>query len=166
MSIKLTKGSVYKHDNGCSPSHEQLSVEKRKAGTYTAAIHESAIKSIVAVMATGSRIHVSMLREMMKPLHPPGTSLDAKLVFNFRLKIKRMLQKGIVDLAHHTISATEEEMLVATDDLDNQQSPEFLTEAFTQFKELLKEALMDRNDVHQLKTHLKSLAEADPAFDY
>jgi hypothetical protein len=65
-------------------------MEKRKSGTFTSAINETQIKAILAVMETNSRVPTNMLRELMRPLYPVGTSLDAKLIFNFRLKLKRM----------------------------------------------------------------------------
>ena len=49
----------------------------------------------MTAMSTGSRVPISMLREMKKPLYPLGMSLDAKMVFNFRLKVKRMPAKGL-----------------------------------------------------------------------
>jgi len=63
-------------------------MEKRKSGTFTSAINETQIKAILAVMETNSRIPTNMLRELMRPLYPVGTSLDAKLIFNFRLKLE------------------------------------------------------------------------------
>ena len=80
-SCRITSTS-FLHDNGCNPSLGQLQVEKRKAGTLTTAIHELQIKSIMTVLSTGTKVPTAMLREMMKPLYPPGTSLDWSLVFN------------------------------------------------------------------------------------
>ncbi len=87
-SIKITDSSIYSHTNGCLPSRSQLGMEKRKSGTFTSAINETQIKAILAVMESNSRIPTNMLRELMRPLYPVGTSLDAKLIFNFRLKLE------------------------------------------------------------------------------
>jgi hypothetical protein len=57
-----------------------LAVEKRKSGSFTAAINETQIKAILAVMHTGSRIPTGMMRELIRPLYLAGTSLDAKLI--------------------------------------------------------------------------------------
>ncbi len=165
--IKITK-SNYKHDNGCLPSRSQLTIEKRKAGCHTVAINEQRIKTILSVMETGSRVPVDMMRDLMRPLFPPGTSLDFQLVFNFRLKLKRMLASradrgGNID--SQTITGAEEDELLATNDLD-QESPEFLTEAFSQFQELLKEAMLDQNDLKQMEQYLDSMASCDPTFTY
>jgi hypothetical protein len=165
-AIKITKSTNCSHSNGCLPSRAQLVVEKRKAGTFTTAIHESQIKSILSVMSTGVRVPVSMMREMMKPLFPEGTSLDSKLIFNFRLKIKRMLAKGSIDLASHTVTEEDEAQLLSTADLDIEESPEFFTESLRQFQELLQEAMLDRNDIQQITTYLNSLAACDPTFTY
>ena len=107
-SIKITFVNG-KHDNGCKPSSSQLSVEKRKSGAVTASIHEQQIKSILTVMKTGTKVPTSTLRELMKPLYPPGFSLDAKHIFNFRLKVKRMISSGIADdIATLTITQEHE----------------------------------------------------------
>ncbi|KAG7348238.1 hypothetical protein IV203_027832 [Nitzschia inconspicua] len=92
-----------------------------------------------------------MLRRLVRPLYPPGTSLDSELLFNIRLKIKRMLAKGDIDLASHSVTEADEAHLLSnTEDLDYLQSPEFLTEAFLQFRELLEESLGDQNDVQNI----------------
>jgi hypothetical protein len=65
----------------------------------------------------------------MKPLYPPGTSLDVKMVFNFRLKVKRMLASKAGDIDSQTITEEEETALFSTTELE-QESPAFLTETF------------------------------------
>ncbi|KAG7343955.1 hypothetical protein IV203_021963 [Nitzschia inconspicua] len=118
-------------------------------------------------MAAGQKISNGMLRDLVRPLYPPGTSLDSKLLFNIRLKIKRMLAKGDIDLASYTVTADENaELLSAAEDLNYQQSPEFLTEALIQFQELLKEAFVDQNEVQQILHYLDKLVECDSSFSY
>ena len=115
--VKITKSSNYQHSNGCLPSPDQLAVETRKAGTFTVAIHEARIKSILAAVATNvNKVDTPLLREMIKPLFPPGTSLDSKLIFNFRTKIRRMLMKGIIDLSSYTITQQQENELLSLRD--------------------------------------------------
>ena len=155
-SIKISPSCCYMHSNGCCPSRAQLAVEKRKAGTHTASVNELHIKSILSIMATGERIPTNLLREMIRPLYPPGTSLDSKLIFNFRLKVERMLKSGEVDTNSSTITEDHEKSLLAPLDLDSQQPPAFCTEVFQQFKSLLQEALHDRNDLHQIISYLES----------
>ncbi|KAG7341543.1 hypothetical protein IV203_023495 [Nitzschia inconspicua] len=165
--IRINASTCYRHSNGCFPSSSQLSIEKRKAGAVTAAVNESRIKSILTVMATGQRMPPEMLRRLVRPLYPPGTSLDSKLLFNIRLKIKRMLAKGDIDLASHTVTKADEAHLLSnTEDLDYLQSPEFLTEAFLQFRELLEESLGDQNDVQNILHYLDKMVKCDPTFDY
>jgi len=130
-------------------------------------VHECQIKSILAVLSTGTRVPVVTLREMMRPLFPEGTSLDCQLIFNFRLKIKRMLDKGIIDLASHTVTEEEERVLCCTgDDLALQQTPGYYSEVFSQCHELLKDALLDKNDLDQMISCLDSLVACDPTFAY
>ncbi|KAG7347922.1 hypothetical protein IV203_016627 [Nitzschia inconspicua] len=165
--IRINASTCYHHSNGCFPSSSQLAIEKRKAGAITAAVNESTIKSILAVMATGQRIPVEMLRRLVRPLYPPGTSLDSQLLFNIRLKIKRMLAKGDIDLTSHTVTEEDEAHLLSnTEDLDYKQSPDFLTEAFLQFRELLQESLGDQNDVQRMIHYLEKMVKCDPTFDY
>ena len=165
--VKITKSSCYRHDNGCQPSRGQLSMEVRKSGCYTTAIHESQIKTILTLMTTGKKkIDAATLRGLIRPLYPEGTSLDATMIFNFRLKVKRMLNKGIVDISSYTVTHQQEQELVSPDSLETRQSPEFLTEVFTQFTELLKHSLLDLNDLDQMFSCLDSLVEADPSFAY
>ncbi|KAG7349295.1 hypothetical protein IV203_011892 [Nitzschia inconspicua] len=64
-------------------------------------------------------------------------------------------KKTDIDLASDTATAHEEaELLSTAEDLDYHQSPAFLTEAFIQFQELLKEALIDQNEVQQILHYL------------
>lgn len=103
-SIKINGSTCYQHSNGCFPCNTQLTIEKRKAGIVTVAVNESRIKSILTVMATGQRIPTGLLRDLIRPLYPPGTSLDTQLLFNFRVKLKRMLTRGGIDLSSHTVT--------------------------------------------------------------
>ncbi|KAG7363780.1 hypothetical protein IV203_027141 [Nitzschia inconspicua] len=99
--IRINASTCYRHTNGCFPSSSQLSIEKRKAGAVAAAVaaDESVLKQILTVMATEKTIPADMLRRLVRPLYPPDTSLDSKFLCNIRLKIKRMLAKGDIDLA-------------------------------------------------------------------
>ena len=147
--VRITDSTNYNHSNGCFPCRSQLAVEKRKAGHHTVSLHEGQIKTILAVMKTEEKIPIGMLRELLRPLYPPGTSLDCKLMFNFRLKAKRMLAAGLGDLATETITEQQEQELLAPLDLES-QCPAFMTEVYSQFRELLQEAMLDRNDTHQI----------------
>jgi hypothetical protein len=44
--------------------------------------------------------------------------------------------------------------------MDSEQSPEFMTEVFHQFQDLLQEALVDQNDIQQITTYLEMLGGA------
>ena len=149
------------HSSGCMPSKSQLRVEKRKAGAVTRAINEHQIKAIASVLNTGTKIHPSTLREMIKPLFPPGHPLDHQLIFNVRVKIMKMLKNSTVDIASLAISQNQEREL-----LEENLSPEFFTEAFQQFHELLEESLKDPNELNQMVNCLESLAECDSQFTH
>ncbi|KAG7373066.1 hypothetical protein IV203_033790 [Nitzschia inconspicua] len=99
----------------------QLSVEKRKAGAVAVAVNESRTSAILTVMSPGQRVSAGMLRGLVRPLYPPGTSLDSKLLFNIRLKIKRMLARRDLDLSSHTVTeADKPQLLSSLEDLDYQ----------------------------------------------
>ncbi|KAG7373178.1 hypothetical protein IV203_033902 [Nitzschia inconspicua] len=115
----------------------------------------------------GQRIPTGLLRDLVRPLYPPGTSLDTQLLFNFRVKLKRMLTRGEIDLSSHTVTDDDEaDLMGMTSDLDYQKSPEFLTEALASFQELLKDTLEDQNEVQKIFHYLNQLAARDPTFAY
>ena len=66
-----------------------------------------------------------------------------------------MLAKGFNggDLNSLTITDANEQDLIEPIENDN-PSPEFMTEVFRQFQELLQEALLDKNYLHQMTTYL------------
>ena len=98
---------------------------------------------------------------MIKPLFPPGHPLDHQLVFNVGVKIVKMLKNSSVDIASLAISQDQEKEL-----LEESLSPEFFTEAFQQFHELLEESLLDKSELNQIISCLDSLAECDPQFTH
>jgi hypothetical protein len=162
--IKIT-GSNMIHDNGCNPSSAQFSVEKRKSGLFTVATHEAQIRSIMSLLGTGAYVPTSLLREMMTPLYPPGTSLDCGLIFNFRVKMKLFMQRNTESLNTVTVTQQDETSLLVTDD-SSLGNPEFLTNALLQFKELLKDAMKDHNDLHQIRKYLLSMSTIDDTFAF
>ena len=155
----------FTHDNGCLPSSSQLSVEKRKAGKLDVAIHESQIKSILTVFQTGTKVPTAMLREMVKPLFPPGTALDHAMLFNFVIKLKRLLAKSGTDLATFTVSSDDEQQLLSNNG-DDPTNPVFLTESLLQFNSLLDQCLHDQNDIAQIREYLDKMVTADSTFSY
>lgn len=74
--VVISQHTNYKHTNGCAPSRSMLAVEKRKVGTFTSAVNECQIKSILVAMSTGSRVPTALLRELIRPLFPDGTAHD------------------------------------------------------------------------------------------
>ena len=65
-SIRITNGSHCTHNNGCLPSREQLAVERRKGGQFTASIHEHHIKTTLT-MTSKPRITGLWLRIFLLP---------------------------------------------------------------------------------------------------
>ena len=132
----------------------------------TQSIHEHHIKTTLTMMSKPTKVPTATLREHMKDLCPPGTALDAQMVFNFRLKVKRMIDNGIIDMRSHTVTEQEASCLLAPDDLEKCQTPEFHSEVFAQCRELLELALKDRNELHQITTHLDNLGKVDRGFTH
>jgi hypothetical protein len=109
MVTKITRNCVYKHDKGCRPSRSQLAVEKRKAGSYTRSVNESKMNTIIALLETEEKVPVRIMRKLIRPLFPPGHSLDYQLLRNVRLKAERMIaKKGTGDVNATTITQEEE----------------------------------------------------------
>jgi hypothetical protein len=164
-SVKITTTN-YLHDNGCNPSSAQLAVEKRKSGIFSVATHEGQIRSIMTLLGTGTYVPTSLLREMMLPMYPSGTSLDSRLIFNFRVKMKLyMLRNPTECLSNVTVTEQDQASLLVTDDV-SLECPQFLTNALCQFKELLKDAMTDHNDLHQIRKFLKLMSDVDDTFTY
>jgi hypothetical protein len=65
MSIRITRSSIYKHDNGCLPSRSQLQLQMRKSGSYTRSINKTHIKSILTLLKTGGKIPSKTLRKFV-----------------------------------------------------------------------------------------------------
>ena len=112
--IRITSCN-YKHGNGCLPSKPQLIHEKRKAGAVNRALHHDQIKAIASVIGTGTKVPTATLREMMKPLFPPGHSLDCQTIFNVRLKIIKLMNNSPTDVQSLSITEAQEKDLVEVD---------------------------------------------------
>jgi hypothetical protein len=120
----------------------------------------------MTVLSTGTKVPTAMLREMMKPLYPPGTSLDWSLIFNFVVKVRRMMANKPEGYSTATITSSEESDLLSTVDDVSTQSPAFLTEALSQFNQLLEQSMHDKNDLAQIQTYLELLSASDRTFAY
>jgi len=164
--VKILPSSEFEHSGGCTPCRSQLQMEKRNSGACTVAVNEFHIKSILSVLMTKVKVNNKLLRQLMKPLFPAGTSLDSKLVFNFRLKMQRIIEAGLQDVNSYTVTGEQEMALLNTSALDYEQNPEFLSEALTQFEFLVIQSLMDKNDVAQMTSCLESLKACDEHFDF
>ncbi|KAG7339131.1 hypothetical protein IV203_020074 [Nitzschia inconspicua] len=145
--VKITKASNYQHSNGCLTSRDQLAIETRKAGNFQVATHETRIKTILAAVSTNVKVSTPLLRGLMQPMFPQGTALDAQFIFNFRVRIRQMLQRGIPDLASYTVTKDQEDRLLSCIDVAYQETPEYLTAALECYQELLLEAMQDKNDL-------------------
>jgi hypothetical protein len=62
------------------------------------------------MLQTQKKIHPEMLRELMRPLFPAGHSIDGQLMFNFRLKCKKILaSKPGNDVGAITLTSEDEQ---------------------------------------------------------
>jgi hypothetical protein len=57
-------------------------------------------------------------------------------------------------------------MLLSSDDLDRLETPEFISESFLNYREILKDVLSEPTDLHRISKYLEKLSAADPLFDY
>jgi hypothetical protein len=105
------------------------------------------------------------MRDLVRPLFPRGYSLDAQLLFNFRLKAKRILSSKAGEVCDMTVTTDDEALLLSTDALDA-ESPGYVTDVFRLFNELIEQALGDEGDLAQIETYLNLLATHDPSFKY
>jgi hypothetical protein len=163
--LKINKSSNYIHDNSCLPCRAQLVAEKRKSGAYSKAIHESELKCILLLLSTNNKISAGIMRDLLQPLFPPDHCLDAQLLFNFRLKARRLLDSKPGGVCHMTLTREDETSLLNSDSLDTQY-PSYYTDAFRLFNELIHEALQDENDIAQIETYLNGLAACDSSFKW
>jgi hypothetical protein len=92
-SIRLNGSSNFQHDNGCRPSQDQLIAAKRKAGTYTKAVNESKIQKLLTLLKTNNKVSSATMRELVRPLFPPGHLIDSKLLNNLLIKAKKTLSR-------------------------------------------------------------------------
>jgi hypothetical protein len=132
-SIVITGSSYYKHDNGCVPSRDQLQVELQKAGVLTrAVVKEKNFKPILAVLNTNQHVAAPLLRDLVRPLFPPGLLLNERS------------DEGQISLS----SKVYQELSDAT-------VPEYFTTSFRVFNELLAEAESKPTDIQQVITFLR-----------
>jgi hypothetical protein len=76
-----------------------------------------------------------------------------------------MLKKKAGDIPSITITEEDERLLLDPDDLDA-GSPEYFTESFSLFNQLLDQALLEPSDIQQIETYLQGLAQADDTFQW
>jgi hypothetical protein len=162
-AVRVNGSCHFKHDNLCLPSRGQLTVEKRKAGTYTKAINENQIKYILLLLNTNNKIHLKTMRDLIRPLFPLGHYLDSQFLFNFLLKAKGIIESRPEEVCDMTITRADETDLLNVTSLDAQYQ-EYFTQAFRLFNDLVHEALKDDHDILQIEKYLNLLAESDSSF--
>jgi hypothetical protein len=118
------------------------------------------MKPIVTVVNTKQKVPVTLMRELVRPLFPPDHSLDAKFLYNFGMKAKKVLTMKADGDEHRTAPTDDEETQFRNVDL-----PDYFSKSFQVF-ELAKTAELELTDVEQIETFLESLAQADPSFKY
>jgi hypothetical protein len=90
-------------------------VEQRKSGAYTRALNESKMKTILTVLNTNQKVPLPLMRGLVRPLFPPGHSLNAQFLSNFRRKAERILaKKGRGDVDEMTFTNNDETILLGS----------------------------------------------------
>jgi hypothetical protein len=148
-SIKITSSSFYTHDQRCFPCSSQLALAKQKSGALTRAVNESKIKTILAVLKTNQKIPVTLMRELVRPMFPPDHPLCAQFLRNFSKKARRILKRTCGEVEHVTVTNDDEALLT-------NNFPEYLSESFQLFDQLVKEAEMEPTDIQQIEAYLAS----------
>jgi hypothetical protein len=149
-SIVITGSCIYNHGNGCFPSRDQLQLANQKAGVHTrAVVKEHNIKPILAVLNTNQHVAAPLLRDLVRPLFPPGHSLHAQFLGNFRRQARNILENEEEDDGQ--MDMTTAHKTCATNDL-----PEYLTKSFVLFNELIREAESKPTDIEQVECYLRS----------
>jgi hypothetical protein len=77
-------------------------------------------------------------------------------MYNFHLKEKRMLRKLVGEIS--AITEKDEKLLFDPNGLDV-ESPEYFTESFSVFNQLLDKALLGPSDIQQIESYLQGLAQ-------
>jgi hypothetical protein len=103
--------------------------------------------------------------ELIRPLFPPGHSLDAQLLLNFRPRAQRLLETKAGEVDEMSFSQDDETMLTATDNLD-EKSPAYFTESFRLLNKFAEKALSNPTDIGQIESYLESLSQANPTFKF
>jgi hypothetical protein len=76
-----------------------------------------------------------------------------------------MLRKKVGDTSAITITEEDEKLLIDPNNLDA-GSPEYFTESFSLFNQLLDKALLEPSDIQHIKNYLQGLAQADLTFKW
>lgn len=92
-AVRITKGSKYRHDNGCYPCTEQLVADSKSSGLYTRRLCEDQLSSVINLVQMGEIVPAKAMRTLLRPLFPPSIPITSQLISNVKFKVQRMLKK-------------------------------------------------------------------------
>mmetsp|Transcript_10775 Transcript_10775/g.15867 ORF Transcript_10775/g.15867 Transcript_10775/m.15867 type:complete len:299 (+) Transcript_10775:53-949(+) len=92
-AVRITKGSKYRHDNGCYPCVEQLVSDSKSSGLYTRRLCEDQLSTVIKLVQMGEIVPAKAMRTLLRPLFPPSIPITSQLISNVKFKVQRMLKK-------------------------------------------------------------------------
>jgi hypothetical protein len=152
--IKVTAVN-FNHSNGCTPSAPQLLLVNKMSGLYTRNVDWTRLFRMLDYQTS---MTPAFMRLEIQQLVPCGVSVDSAMLYNVKMKHKRMTSEGFkfataanVTFDHEALSNVDTDMI----DLGSKHAAE-----------LLKEAMNEGNDGAQVEKFLRSLKTMDQRFDY
>jgi hypothetical protein len=152
--IKVTAVN-FNHSNGCTPSAPQLLLVNKMSGLYTRNVDWTRLFHLLSYQKS---ITPAFMRLEIQQLLPCGVAVDSDMLYNVKLKHKRMMADGF-NFATATNVSFDPEALSNND-------TDMLDLGSKHAAELLKEAMSEGNDGAQVEKFLRSLKTMDPRFDY
>ena len=168
--IKIFVG-VFEHGNGCSPSADQLVVDRKRSGFYKKQ-YRCELRSVYIHLTSSTPVSTCDLRAMLSKLLPSRVLWSAKDLWNVRVTARRY--------RHHLYSqeAFDSEVVPnltvirkpsSNADLDN-NTDDVLDPALQMsqdlFYETLRESVSHEYNRFLVQKFLVKLSAADPGFKY
>jgi hypothetical protein len=152
--IKVTAVN-FNHSNGCYPNAPQLLLVNKMTGLYTRNVDWT---RVFKLLSHGIHVPAPLLRKEIQLLVPSGVAVDAIMLYNIRMKHKRMTEDGF-DFT------TATNVCFDPDSLSNSDS-DMIDLGTKHAAELLKESLGEGSDGANAEKFLMSLKKEDSRFDY
>jgi hypothetical protein len=152
--IKVTAVN-FNHSSGCYPSAPQLLLVNKMTGLYTRNVDWTRVFSM---LSHGIPVPAPLLRKEIQLLVPRGVAVDSSMLYNVKMKYKRMVSDGFDFATANKISFDPEALSNSDTDMIDLGSKHAA--------ELLKEALCEGSDGANAEKYLSSLRTKDSRFDY